>query len=90
MGSEMCIRDSYNILGASTNIGGIGAQNVKILLNGVPLNGSEAGFIDLNQININNVKRIETVQGPMSIMYGSNALGGVIILLLKKPRKKLR
>ena len=33
-----------NILGASSNIGGIGAQNVKILLNGVPLNGSEAGF----------------------------------------------
>lgn len=73
-----------NILGASNNISGIGAQNVKILLNGVPLNGSEAGFIDLNQININNVKRIETVQGPMSVMYGSNALGGVINIITKE------
>ncbi len=77
-----------NILGASNNIGGIGAQNVKILLNGVPLNGSEAGFIDLNQININNVKRIETVQGPMSVMYGSNALGGVINIITKEARDK--
>ncbi len=77
-----------NILGASNNIGGIGAQNVKILLNGVPLNGSEAGFIDLNQININNVKRIETVQGPMSVMYGSNALGGVINIITKEAKKK--
>lgn len=78
-----------NILGASSNIGGIGAQNVKILLNGVPLNGSEAGFIDLNQININNVKRIETVQGPMSVMYGSNALGGVINIITKEAKKKM-
>lgn len=77
-----------NILGASNNIGGIGAQNVKILLNGVPLNGSEAGFIDLNQININNVKRIETVQGPMSVMYGSNALGGVINIITKNAKKQ--
>lgn len=77
-----------NILGASSNIGGIGAQNVKILLNGVPLNGSEAGFIDLNQININNVKRIETVQGPMSVMYGSNALGGVINIITKEAKKE--
>lgn len=78
-----------NILGASSNIGGIGAQNVKILLNGVPLNGSEAGFVDLNQINLNNVKRIETVQGPMSVMYGSNALGGVINIITKEAKKKV-
>ncbi len=77
-----------NILGASSNIGGIGAQNIKILLNGVPLNGSEAGFIDLNQINLSNVKRIETVQGPMSVMYGSNALGGVINIITKEAKKK--
>ena len=77
-----------NILGASNNMGGIGAQNVKVLLNGVPLNGSEAGFVDLNQININNVKRVETVQGPMSVMYGSNALGGVINIITKDAKKK--
>jgi outer membrane receptor for ferrienterochelin and colicins len=77
-----------NILGASSNVGGIGAQNIKILLNGVPLNGSEAGFIDLNQINLSNVKRIETVPGPMSVMYGSNALGGVINIITKEASKK--
>jgi len=77
-----------NILGASSNVSGIGAQNVKILLNGVPLNGSEAGFIDLNQINISNVKRVETIQGPMSVMYGSNALGGVINIITKEASKK--
>ena len=77
-----------NILGASSNVGGIGAQNIKILLNGVPLNGSEAGFVDLNQINLSNVKRIETLQGPMSVMYGSNALGGLINIITKESKKK--
>lgn len=78
-----------NILGASTSFGGINGQNVKILLNGVPINGSEAGFIDLNQINMANVKRIETVQGPMSVMYGSNALGGVINIITEDAKRTI-
>ncbi len=78
-----------NILGAATSFGGINGQNVKILLNGVPLNGSEAGFIDLNQINMANVKRIETVQGPMSVMYGSNALGGVVNIITEDTKRTI-
>lgn len=78
-----------NILGSSANVGGISGQNVKILLNGVPLNGTEAGFLDLSQINLSNVKRIELVQGPMSVLYGSNALGGVINIITKDATKKI-
>lgn len=70
-----------NILGSSLNLGGIGGQNIKILINGVPLNGRENGNIDLGQINLQQVKRIEIIQGPMSVLYGSNAMGGVINLI---------
>ncbi len=78
-----------NILGSSLSIGGIGGQNVKILLNGIPVTGRENGNIDLGQINMSNVKRIESIQGPMSVIYGSNALGGVINVITNQSNKKL-
>lgn len=76
-----------NILGTSVNIGGVGGQNVKVLINGIPVMGRENGNIDMGQLNLNNVKRIEMIQGPMSVVYGSNALGGVINLITNTPRK---
>jgi len=77
-----------NLLGSSVNIGGIGGQNVKVLVNGIPVMGRENGTIDMGQLNLNNIKRIEMIQGPMSVMYGSNALGGVINLITATPKKK--
>lgn len=76
-----------NILGTSVNIGGVGGQNVKVLINGIPVMGRENGNIDMGQLNLGNVKRIEMIQGPMSVVYGSNALGGVINLITNTPRK---
>jgi outer membrane receptor for ferrienterochelin and colicins len=76
-----------NILGSSVNMGGVGGQNVKILINGIPVTGRENGNIDLGQINLPNIKKIEMIQGPMSVMYGSNALGGVINLITATPLK---
>jgi outer membrane receptor for ferrienterochelin and colicins len=72
-----------NILGSTVNMQGIGGQNIKILVNGVPLNGRENGNIDINQINIANADRIEIVKGPMSVLYGTDALGGVINIITK-------
>ncbi len=78
-----------NILGSNVNIGGLGGQQVKILLNGVPLNGNEGGFVDLGQLNLQNIERIEMVQGPMSVIYGSNAMGGIINLISQKAKKDI-
>ncbi len=78
-----------NILGSNVNIGGLGGQQVKILLNGVPLNGNEGGFVDLGQLNLQNIERIEMIQGPMSVLYGSNAMGGIINLISQKAKKEV-
>ncbi len=77
-----------NVLGTSVNIGGIGGQNVKVLVNGIPVMGRENGNIDMGQLNMNNIKRVEMIQGPMSVIYGSNALGGVVNLITTTPKKK--
>jgi outer membrane receptor for ferrienterochelin and colicins len=74
-------------LGSSMSIQGISGLNVKIMIDGVAIIGREGGVIDLNQINLNNIERIELVEGPMSVNFGTDALGGVINLITKKSTK---
>lgn len=79
-----CRLSQDNILGSSVSINGISGQNVKILIDGVNVIGRENGNIDLNQINMNNVERIEIIEGPMSVSYGTDAIGGLINIVTRK------
>jgi len=72
------------VLGSSLSLLGIDGQNVKIMVDGVPVVGQQDGNIDLSQLNLNNIERVEIVEGPMSVSYGTDALGGVINLITKK------
>lgn len=72
------------LLGSNMSLLGVGGENVKIMIDGVPIVGRLDGNIDLSQINLNNIERIEIVEGPMSVAYGTDALGGVINLITKK------
>lgn len=74
-------------LGSSISLQGVTGQNIKVLIDGVPVIGREGGNIDLTQINLNNVERIELVEGPMSVNFGSDALGGVINIITKKAKQ---
>ncbi len=78
-----------NILGtADVQLMGMSGRNVKILLDGVPM--LDRGDIreSLNQIDINSIDRIEIVNGPMSVSYGSDALACVINIITKKAGKE--
>jgi outer membrane receptor for ferrienterochelin and colicins len=81
--------DNDNVLGSSLNMQGMAGNKVKILIDGIPLNGREGGNINLGQINLNNVERIEVVQGPMSVVYGTDAIGGIINVITKKDNRPL-
>ncbi|GLR16933.1 TonB-dependent receptor plug domain-containing protein [Portibacter lacus] len=72
------------ILGTTIRMRGISSSNVAILIDGVPVIGRQNGSIDLSQIAMQNVDRIEVVEGPLSNIYGSNAAGGVINIITKK------
>ncbi|WP_211093343.1 TonB-dependent receptor [Flammeovirga agarivorans] len=74
-----------NVLGSRIILNGLSGVNVKMLIDGLPLvNGSGDDF-DLNQLNLNDIERIEVVEGPLSVQYGSNALAGTINMISKKP-----
>lgn len=75
-------------LGTSLEMQGMGGENVKYLIDGVPIIGRVGGDIDLSQINMDNIDHIEIVQGPMSVVYGTDALAGVVNIITKKNTSK--
>src|SRR5262249_51269800 len=56
---------------------------VKVLLDGVPLNQAGGG-IDLAHLTTDNVDRIEIVRGPVSVLYGSDAMTGVVQIFTRR------
>ena len=73
-----------NFLGSSISMQGLSGQNVKILIDGVPVIGRLNGNIDISQINLNNIEKIEIIEGPLSVNFGTDALAGTINLISKK------
>ena len=78
----------YTLGESDISLMGMGSQRVKILLDGVPLVDRGETRQSLFQIDINTVERIEIVEGPMSVIYGTDALAGVINIITKKPSGK--
>lgn len=59
-----------------------------IMLDGIPLNDStdqRGGGVDLSTIPIDQISRVEIVRGPVSAVYGSEAMAGAINLITKSP-----
>jgi outer membrane receptor for ferrienterochelin and colicins len=72
-----------NILGSSLSIQGLSGENVKVLVDGVPLIGRVNGNIDLSQVTLHNAERVEVIEGPLSVLYGTDALGGVVNIITR-------
>ncbi len=70
-------------------IRGASSSQVLILLDGRPINdkGSGGGF-DLSTFTTTNIERIEVIPGGGSALYGSDAIGGIINIVSKRPTTK--
>jgi vitamin B12 transporter len=51
----------------------------------VLIDGKPAGTTNLTSIPVDFIERIEVVKGPYSVLYGSDAMGGVINIITRKP-----
>ncbi|MBN2782631.1 MAG: TonB-dependent receptor [Campylobacterales bacterium] len=84
-GSSVSGRQNISIRGSR-------AEDVLILVDGKTLSGSDAQIshsdFQYNWVPINSIEKIEVIKGPMSAIYGSQAIGGVINIITKKTDKK--
>jgi Outer membrane cobalamin receptor protein len=69
-------------------MGGLTEARALILIDGVPVNEVYSGGVEWNQIPVEDIERIEVVRGAGSALYGSNAMGGVINIITKKPSEE--
>ncbi len=76
---------SSSSMGTSIKINGLGEDYVIILINGKRLTGTIGGYYDLSRIDPDEIKQIEIIKGAASTLYGSDAIGGVINIITKKP-----
>lgn len=68
---------------------GLDAAYTMIMIDGLPLVGRSSGVLDLSRISVGNIERIEIVKGASSALYGSEAMGGVINVITKRPAKDM-
>lgn len=70
-------------------IRGLGSNRVLILVDGERLNNARESTlfagIQIGLVDTSEIERVEVLRGPASVLYGSDAMGGVINIITKKP-----
>jgi len=71
---------------SAMSIRGINAKGTLILIDGRRIATEFKKARELNRIAASQIERIEVIKGPMSTLYGSDASGGVVNIITKKPK----
>lgn len=72
---------------ASVDIRGFGEtanSNVLVLINDHKINSVDLSGPDISRIPLGSIERIEIIRGAGSVLYGDNAVGGVVNIITKK------
>ncbi|QHJ13817.1 Colicin I receptor [Paraglaciecola mesophila] len=70
--------------GYTVQMQGFDGDHVLVLLDSQPLISPTGSSVDLDQISVLNIERIEVLRGAASVLYGSSAMGGVINVITRK------
>lgn len=93
LGGELSLQvnpQAYGYLGnpSGLQMQGFDADRVLVLEDGERVLGDSAGVLDLAELPLSDVERIEYVTGPASSLYGSDALGGVVNVVTAPPSEQ--
>jgi vitamin B12 transporter len=70
----------------TTFLRGSNSQHTKVLLDGIPVNdpSNASRLFDFGALSLHDIERVEVLQGPQSVLYGSDAIGGVVNVITRK------
>jgi len=77
-------------LGAPSSVFMRGANSAStlVLIDGVQVKSNTTGSFDLQHLQMDNIERIEILRGPQSVLWGADAVGGVINIVTKRGKGK--
>lgn len=81
------INFSKSAAGMNMQLAGLEAKYTVFLIDGEKISGEINGNIDYNRIRTSDIERIEIIKGASGLLYGSNAIGGVVNIITKKPKQ---
>jgi outer membrane receptor for ferrienterochelin and colicins len=75
--------------GTGVRLMGLDPEHVLILVDGDRVTGRVGGGVDPTRFLLDSVEQVEIVKGAGSAIYGSEAIGGVINIITRRPQKPL-
>lgn len=73
--------------GSGIRLQGLDPEYVLILIDGQRVGGRLGNSIDISRFSLQDVERIELIKGPGSVLYGSDAMGGVVNLVTRPAQR---
>lgn len=83
------LREIHGKPGSQANLQGFNGDQVLVLVDGLPVSASTGSTVDVSQVALTEVERVEIVKGATSAQYGSAAMGGVINVISRDIRPGL-
>ncbi|HEY3114453.1 MAG TPA: TonB-dependent receptor [Gemmatimonadaceae bacterium] len=65
------------------------SRYTKVLIDGVPVN-QPGGYFDFSHLTTDNIDRIEIVRGPASVLYGADAVTGIVQIFTRQGSSQRR
>lgn len=87
LGIDWRTRGNYGGASEEIRIRGMSGNATQVFMNGISVNSPSLGTADVGRLPLNNIERIELVKGPGSLLYGSGAMGGIVNIITKRPKR---
>lgn len=77
------LREVHGKAGYEVWLQGVDADRVLVLVDGLPVTATTGSSVDVSQLSVLDIERIEVVKGAVSAQYGSAGLGGVVNVITR-------